>query len=174
MICLVRTLRRRHFLSPLLCVCLYLFLQYSRFTININLTIDSFLAYCLIFLSVGLHVTHCLSPSVVPYLLSEKHIGRLCCPCLCWPESLEATMRPCQENAVFAFERNSMHECAHPYVRIVHVCVFICGVVLPFPVLGMFKASSCAVRMCLSLFSKNTCSAFYQRAELGRPGAVQG
>lgn len=56
----------------------------------------------------------------------------------------------------------------------VEVCAFVCGVVLPFPALGMFKASSWAVRMCLSLFSKNTCSAFYQRAELGRPGAVQG
>ncbi len=67
--------------------------------------------------------------------------------------------------------------CAYPCVCVcvcVNVCSSICGVVLPFPALSMFKASSCAVRMCLSLFSKNTCSAFYQWAELGRPGAVQG
>lgn len=40
--------------------------------------------------------------------------------------------------------------------------------------IGMFKGSSCAVRICLSLFSKNTCSAFYQRTELARHGSVQG
>lgn len=33
-------------------------------------------------------------------------------------------------------------------------------------VLGIFKASSCAVRMCLGLFHWNAGSAFYQRAEL--------
>ena len=93
---------------------------------------------------------------------------------------IRSNRRPCQEDdtvftvSLFVRERVCISvclfaQCAHPCV-----CASICGVVLPFPVLGMFKASSCAVRMCLSLFSKNTCSAFYQRAELGRHGAVQG
>lgn len=56
----------------------------------------------------------------------------------------------------------------------VRVCRCVCSVMLPFPALGMFKASRCAVRMCLSLFSKNTCSAFYQWAALDWTGAVQG
>lgn len=90
--------------------------------------------------------------------------------------------RPCQEEdtvfTVYVFVRESMHVClcicAYCKHSCVYVCEFICSAVLPFPALGMFKASSCAVRMCLSLSSKNTCSAFYQRAELGWPGTVQG
>lgn len=54
------------------------------------------------------------------------------------------------------------------------MCAFVCSVMLPLPALGMFKASRCAVRMCLSLFSENTCSAFHQRAALDWTGAVQG
>ena len=77
------------------------------------------------------------------------------------------------------FVQQSMHGCLWIYAQcIVHthvcVCAFISGVTLPFPAPSMFKASSCAVRVRLSLFSEITCSAFYQRAELGGPGTVQG
>lgn len=125
-----------------------------------------------------------LCHSLSLYLFSERHIGCLCCPFLCWPKSLKShsTGRPCQEDhslyRLCACEREYawMSVSVHTVHILVcaEVCAFVCGVGLAFPALGMFKASSCAVRMCLSLFSTNTCSAFYQRAELGRPGAVQG
>lgn len=79
-----------------------------------------------------------------------------------------------EESTVFVFweRQNAWISLSVYFCPSMHVCMW--GVVLPFPALGMFKASSCAVRMCLSLCSKNTCSAFYQWAELGRLGAVQG
>lgn len=168
-------------LSSLLCVSQLYTLHLSNSWFLSLFTALSF------FLWVSMSLT--VSLTVVLYLFSEKHIGCLCCPFLCCPESLKATARgdhvkkKTQVFTVCVFVKESMHEClslcicecAHPCVcRSVYVCAFICSVVLPFPALGMFKASSCAVRMCLSLFSKNTCSAFYQWAELGRPGAVQG
>lgn len=91
---------------------------------------------------------------------------------------INSTGRPCQEHIYLsipsAFLQESMHWCLCILYMGVCVCAFIWGLVLPFPALSMFKASSCAVRICLSLFSKNTCSAFYQRPELGWPGTVQG
>lgn len=56
----------------------------------------------------------------------------------------------------------------------IYVCLFLHMLCFSsFPAPGMFKAGSCAVRMCLSLFSKRTRSAFCQRAVLDRPGIVQ-
>lgn len=59
-------------------------------------------------------------------------------------------------------------------LRTLYTSVCVCSVMLPFPALGMFKASRCAVRMCLSLFSKNTCSAFHQRAAWTGPALCRG
>lgn len=149
--------------------------------------LSSFLSfYCLIFHSAGLYLTHCLS-LLFSFFFSEKHTACLCRPFLCWLKSLEATALGdhVKKKTVFTvcvLVGESMHECLSlcalctslRVLKCVCVCAFIFSVVLPFQALGMFKASSCAVRICLSLFSKNTCSAFYQRAVLGRPGAVQG
>lgn len=130
--------------------------------------------------SVSLKGSICLS--VIPYHLSDWDILDVFVVHSASGQ-YHSTKRPCQEH-IYLFilpVQECMQWClswksVHNVWIHMYVCVsaFICGVVLPFPAVSMFKASSCAVRMCLSLFSKNTCSAFYQRAELGWPGTVQG
>lgn len=149
-----------------------------------DLHLSKFLSSLLLpYLSLCWSLSH--SPSLSVVLFFQRNILHV----FVVPSSAKITRshssrRPCQEDdtvfTVCMFVGESMLLCLSPCVLCTSfcvmkcVCAFIFTVVLPFPSLGMFKASSCAVRMCLSLFSKNTCSAFYQRAVLGRPSAVQG
>ena len=113
--------------------------------------------------------------------LKLTFLGCLCRSFLCWPKSLRAKtlgvhVKKTQSlPSVCLRERICMNVCLSVCVYLctlytslfcVQVCAFICSVEIPFPALGMFKASSCAFRKCLSLYSKNTCPAFYQ-AEQG-------
>lgn len=152
-----------------LCVSLSLPTEQRLYTLHLSKSCFFFSFTALSFCCVSLAAWLCHS-------VFSQHIGLLRCPFLSQEstalgdhvkkttQSLPSVClweRVCIGVCLFA-------QCAHPCV-----CASICGVVLPFPVLGMFKASSCAVRMCLSLFSKNTCSAFYQRAELGWSGPAR-
>lgn len=109
------------------CVC---FSSIVHHLYNINMSNPWFLSLLLpyIFISAGLDVSHC--HSVVLHLHPEKHIG-----CFC----------------VLLKERERMLAVGL-YLYIMHTlvwlekCAFICGAVLLFPTLVMFKASSCAVR----------------------------
>lgn len=179
-ICSVRGLKRRHIVTTPLC------LTSSFSPVHLSKPWSLSLLYWLISLAVSLCVTqrvdlslcHSLSslretywtsllsiPLLASITAQRDYVKNSTSICLSW-------LRVCAR--VYALVSVSENLCMVFESVCVCVSAFICGVVLPFPAVSMFKASSCAVRMCLSLFSKNPCSAFYQRAELGRPGTVQG
>lgn len=83
-----------------------------------------------------------LSPLTFPPLGSGQNPQHL--------ESVGASVRaPC-----VLCERERVNTTPPPFLdRIVHIfgCLLVSGAALLFPALALFKASSCAVRMCLSL-----------------------
>lgn len=127
-------------LSPHHCVWFHLFLQYIF--LNLDLSLSRTDLSLLLSVSVSLKGSICLS--VIPYHLSERLIGRLCCPFLFWPVSQQKeTMSRTLHLSIYpdcVFVQECMHWCLSQKICAwcLNLCVCVCECIhmrcsAPFP-----------------------------------------